>query len=190
MARGTAYGPAGTYERSGSPYTSARPGTTVAAPRTGRFARVDGAWPGVPERIAFALAGWLPPALAIGYGGAAVSGCERAAVSCPGFLEPLQGVVIAALLLALMLRPRIGYLAAMGGAGLAVGAGLVAVTYSVLGVAQPLPEPLAVLTLALWVGSYALGAFAASRDWPLPRPWLSRASTRSLGGGPSRLGVR
>ncbi len=98
--------------------------------------------------------------------------------------------MIAALLAALICVPRAAYLAAAGSAALAVTAALLVVLYAVVGVPQPLPQPVTLLTAAAWVGSYGLGALTASRDWPVPRPWATdwRAVTN---GDPTgvRLGV-
>ena len=118
--------------------------------------------------------GWLPLALVIAYGGGAVSGCDRASVGCAAYVEPAQVLLMVAVLSLLVFLPRLGYLAAGGTVGLGIGAVALVFVYAASGVPQPLPEGLGALTLAAWVGSYGLGAFAASRDWPVPRPWLYR----------------
>jgi hypothetical protein len=155
-----------------------------------RFSRGTRSWPAPSQRILYATAGWLPPALAIGYAGGALSGCDRAAVSCPPHFEVLQALVIAGLLALLICVPRAAYLAAAGSAALAVTAVLLVVLYAVVGVPQPLPQPVALLTVAAWVGSYGVGAVAASRDWPVPRPWST--DWRAVANGDTagvRLGV-
>jgi hypothetical protein len=137
----------------------------------------------------FAVAGWLPPALAIAYTSGNVSGCDRAAVSCPPNFELLQLGAVAGLLGVLLLLPRAAYLAAAGSAGLAFTAALLVIVYSVAGVAQPLPQPVALLTVALWLGGYVVGAFAAANDWPVPRPWSREAWLSGAGGAAPSLGV-
>ncbi|MDQ3871272.1 MAG: hypothetical protein M3301_06620 [Chloroflexota bacterium] len=136
----------------------------------------------------FAAAGWLPPALAIGYAGGAVSGCDRAAVSCPAYFEAFQALLIAAVLAALIGFPRAGYVAAAGSVALAATAVLLVILYAVAGIPQPVPEPVAALTVAAWVASYGLGAVAASRDWPVPRPWAADSWSVLDAAGP-HLGV-
>ena len=147
-------------------------------------------WPAPAQRLLYGTAGWLPPALAVGYAGGALSGCDRAAVSCPAYFEALQALVIATLLAVLIGVPRAGYLAAAGSAALAVIAVLLVVLYAVIGVPQPTPQPVAVLTVAAWVASYLLGIVLASRDWPVPRPWATDWGAVARGDAArGRLGV-
>jgi len=131
-------------------------------------------WPSVPERILLASVGWLPLALLVAYGGGAISGCASASVSCAPYVEPLQVLGMIGLLAVLTLFPRLGYYAAAGGLGLGSGAVALVFAYAAAGIPQPLPEGIGALTLAAWTGSYMLGVFAASRDWPVARPWLYR----------------
>jgi xanthosine utilization system XapX-like protein len=137
----------------------------------------------------FAVAGWLPPALALAYASGNVSGCDRAAVSCPPNFELIQLAAVTGLLGVLLILPRAAYLAAAGSAGLAFTAALLVIVYSVVGVAQPLPPPFALLTLALWLGGYVIGAFAAASDWPVPRPWSHDAWLNGQRGRAPSLGV-
>ena len=131
-------------------------------------------WPSVPERILLASVGWLPLALLVAYGGGAVTGCANASVTCARYVEPLQVLVMISLLALLAVFPRLGYYAAAGGLGLGAGAVALVFAYAAAGIPQPLPEGIGALTLAAWTGSYLLGIFAATRDWPIARPWLYR----------------
>jgi curved DNA-binding protein CbpA len=148
-----------------------------------------GHWPSLFQRLVFAVAGWLPPALALAYASGNVSGCDRAAVSCPPNFELIQLAAVTGLLGVLLILPRAAYLAAAGSAGLAFTAALLVIVYSVVGVAQPLPPPFALLTLALWLGGYVIGAFAAASDWPVPRPWSHDAWLNGQRGRAPSLGV-
>lgn len=131
-------------------------------------------WPSVPERILLASVGWLPLALLVAYGGGAVTGCASASVSCARYVEPLQVLVMIGLLAALTVFPRLGYYAAAGALGLGGGAVALVFAYAAAGIPQPLPEGIGAFTLAAWTGAYLLGILAATRDWPIARPWLHR----------------
>jgi hypothetical protein len=137
----------------------------------------------------FAFAGWLPPALGLAYASGSLSGCDRAAVSCPANFELLQLLAVAGLLAALLFLPKAAYLAAAGSAGLAFTAALLVIVYSVAGIAQPLPQPFAVVTLALWLAGYVFGALAAANDWPVARPWADEPWLTGPGGRGPSLGV-
>jgi hypothetical protein len=131
-------------------------------------------WPTPVERLALALAGWLPPALAVAYGGGALTGCDRASVACPGLVEPLQAGLVAGILIALLVLPRLAFIAAIGSGGLAVGALVMIVTYATAGLPQPLPEEFTAFTIGAWIAAYLAGIWVASHDWPIARPWLGR----------------
>jgi hypothetical protein len=146
-------------------------------------------WPPLFQRLVFAVAGWLPPALGLAYTSGSVSGCDRAAVSCPANFELFQLLAVAGLLAALLALPRAAYLAAAGSAGLAFTAALLVIVYSVAGVAQPLPQPFAIVTLAVWLAGYVVGVFAAANDWPVARPWVLEPWASAPGKRAPSLGV-
>ena len=135
------------------------------------------------ERLAYGTVAWVPIALLIGFGGAAATGCDRAAATCPPYLEPLQLTAVAGALVGLFLWPRIAYVAAVATAaalvtlaGIIFGAGL-------LRLEPPLPSAVLGVLFAVLVAVYAITAAWAVRDGPRPRPWLLRTGS-DRGGGP------
>jgi hypothetical protein len=131
-------------------------------------------WPTPVERIVLAGAGWLPLALLVTYGGGALTGCDRASVACPAYVEPLQAGLVIGLLVALLLLPRLAFLAAVGSVSLAVGAFALILAFATAGLPQPLPEDVTLVTLIGWVAAYVAGIWVAVNDWPVARPWLHR----------------
>lgn len=130
------------------------------------------AWPSLRERLIYALLAWAPAAIAIGYGGASVTGCDRASIGCPAGLETAQAIAIALSLGLLVALPKLAYIGALSTVGsLFVGLLFVGVL-AIAGVQPPLS-----VELTLAVGGVLLVAYAATaimtlaRD-PGTRPWL------------------
>lgn len=99
------------------------------------------------------------------------SGCDRASASCPAYWEPLVAVLGVAVLATFWRFPRLAYLGAMGSLGLLAAAVGVGVVYGILGLASPLPQPLLLLAVAIWLAAYALFAWGASRDERVGGRW-------------------
>jgi curved DNA-binding protein CbpA len=106
-------------------------------------------WPSLGQRLLYALLAWLPVALLIGYGGAWATGCDRASVSCPAELAPIQTVAIALALGLLVALPRLAYALAAATAGaLLAGMALVFGIWA-LGLRPPLPSSVLLVSSAL-----------------------------------------
>jgi hypothetical protein len=111
-------------------------------------------------------------AILIGYAGSAVTGCDRAAVTCPPQTETVQTVLIALSLGLLVALPRIAYTAAIATAAVALAAILAVLTSWLFGFGPPLPAP-----LLLVIGIVLLVVYLATASWvladgPRRRPWL------------------
>jgi curved DNA-binding protein CbpA len=128
-------------------------------------------WPGLAERLLYALLAWLPIAAVIGYGGSLASGCDRVALDCPQYLESVQAILIALSLGLLVALPKLAYVGAMATVGgLLAGAIGVGVTI-MLGVPLPLSvEAVAILGFVVLAGYVLTGVGVVLRD-PLTRPW-------------------
>ncbi|HSH21524.1 MAG TPA: hypothetical protein VK992_02755, partial [Candidatus Caenarcaniphilales bacterium] len=101
-----------------------------------------------------------------------VTGCDRAAVSCPAHLETVQSVLIALSLGLLAALPRLAYVAALGSAGLLAAAIAGVLGAWIVGVRPPLPLPvLAVIGVVLVIVYFATASWALA-DGPRRRPWL------------------
>jgi hypothetical protein len=115
-------------------------------------------WPSLKERLLYALAAWLPVAVLIGYGGFVGTGCDRGALGCTPQIELVQALLIGAVLLGLVLLPKIAYFGALGTLGIIVSVALAVGALMVLDAPLPLTlEMLAVVGLA-GIGGYLLGA--------------------------------
>ncbi|MBA2255498.1 MAG: hypothetical protein H0W07_10340 [Chloroflexi bacterium] len=125
------------------------------------------------ERITIAVLAWVPLALVIGYGGGWISGCDRAAVSCPDATEPIQTGLLVATLALLVLLPRVAYLAAWGAAAVMLTGLVLALPASIVGNRLPIPMPFLGAGAGLLVAVYAVGVVLAARDRPIPRPWTT-----------------
>jgi curved DNA-binding protein CbpA len=157
----------------------ARDAQSIAQARsTARDASRAAAWPNLTERLAFAFLAWLPVAILIGYAGSVVTGCDRAAVSCPPQLEAVQSVLIVAALAMFVALPRLAYIAALGAAGLIVGAMALVLGAWFAGVRPPLPLPvLAVVGVVLAIVYLATASWALA-DGPRRRPWVAYSRRR------------
>lgn len=140
------------------------------------------AWPTLSERLAYAFLAWLPIAILIGYAGSVVTGCDRAAVSCPPQLELVQSVLIAASLAVMVALPRLAYIAALAAAGLIVAAMAVVLGAWFAGLRPPLPLPVLAVVGVVLVVVYLATASWALADGPRRRPWATR-SRRPYGAG-------
>lgn len=128
-------------------------------------------WPTLAQRLVLALIAWIPAALAIGFGGALATGCDRAAVSCPPNFETLQAVAMAAVMGLLVALPRVSYVAAMATAALAVAGVAVILGVWLLGLRPPLPGPvLALASVSLLILYLATVAWIVA-DRSGVRPW-------------------
>ena len=78
-------------------------------------------WPTRAQRLRYALLGWVPMALLVGYGGPVAAGCQPA--SCPPEVAPLQALVALALLGMLFALPRAAYATALATTVLAIAFG-------------------------------------------------------------------
>jgi hypothetical protein len=136
----------------------------------GRRARAQ-PWPSLRERLVYALLAWLPVAIAIGYGGAAATGCDSGGLGCPRYLETAQAIAIAVALGLFVALPKIAYVAAWGSAGtFLVGLAVVALL-AVIGVEVPLQTAtLALLGASLLVGYAGAIALVLARNRGT-RPW-------------------
>jgi hypothetical protein len=149
--------------------------TTTAAGARGawRLAGLDRVepWPTIGERMLFATLAWIPLALVIGYGGAWVSGCDRAAASCPDAAPAVQTALLAASLGLFIVLPRAAYLAAWAAATLLLAGLVLAVPAAIVGNRFGVPAALVALGLGVLVAAYGAGALLAARDRPIQRPW-------------------
>ena len=104
----------------------------LAGPRPGGGAGGRQAWPSVGGRLLYAVLGWLAPAAVLTLGPFVVA-------------MPVVTGVLSALAVALLLAPRLAYLAAVGGtAALVAGAGLAlgqAASADQLGLRRSMPSP-------------------------------------------------
>ena len=132
-------------------------------------------WPTLRERLLYALLGWIPAALVIGYGGALATGCEGPGNGCPAYLETIQALAIALVLGVLVALPKVAYVAAMSAIG-ALFVGLVVVgVMAVAGVELPLTMDLtALLGGALAAGYAGTTAIVLLRN-PGSKPWFTGA---------------
>ncbi len=132
----------------GSPHGS------VSGRRSGRAE----AWPSVGGRLLYAVLGWLAPAAVLTLGPFVVA-------------MPVVTGVLSALAVALLLAPRLAYLAAVGGtAALVAGAGFAlgqAASADQLGV--PFDAIAAAVVTLVYLGAVIL----ACLDWPIARPWAN-----------------
>jgi len=133
-----------TASTAGYTYTSASAGVShdahkIHEVRQAWRRRTDAAtWPTLKQRLLYALVAWVPIAVAIGYGGATVTGCDIAAQSCPRYLETGQAIAIALALGLLVALPKLAYFGSMATIGsLFVALFLIAVI-SLWGVPLPL----------------------------------------------------
>lgn len=134
-------------------------------------------WPTLGQRLLYALLAWAPIALVIGYGGAAVTGCDRASVACPPELATIQTVAIALVLGLLVALPRLAYALALATAGLLVGALALVVGIWFLGLRPPLsPMTLAISSALLLVIHLAVATWVLSRR--ASRPWAAMRLNR------------
>jgi hypothetical protein len=124
--------------------------------------------------VTLATFGWVPLAIVIVAFLGFATGCETASASCSRGILPVQLGILTGALLALLVVPRLAYLAASGTLGLVAAAVALVAVYMVLGVAQPIPEPLVALALLVWIGGYLGAVVLAASDWPVPRPWRQR----------------
>lgn len=154
--------------------------TISEARASARQRMIDARWPSLGQRLLYALVGWLPLALLIGYGGAWLSGCDRASVGCPAELAPIQTVAIALSLGLLVALPRLAYaLAAATAVALLAGVALV-IGIWFLGLRPPLPPSvLAVASALLLVVHLAVASWFLSRG--ARRPWPARRVSRGTG---------
>ena len=137
-------------------------------------------WPSLGQRMLYALLAWLPVALLIGYGGAWVSGCDRAAISCPPELALLQPVAIALALGVLVALPRLAYALAVATAGVMLAGILLVIGIWLLGLRPPLPPSVLALSSALLlVVHLAVATWVLSRG--ARRPWAAGHLGRSSG---------
>ena len=128
-------------------------------------------FPTLPERAILAALAWIPIAIVIAYVGGALTGCGRAAAGCSPVAEPLQALLAAATFAAFLAMPRISWFAAVGSvATLASG---LAILFALAAVGVDLAIA-GTAFVGVSFGIYALAVLAATRDRPLPRPWLMR----------------
>ncbi|MEO6350287.1 MAG: J domain-containing protein [Candidatus Limnocylindrales bacterium] len=134
-------------------------------------------WPSLPERLVYALLAWLPVAIIIGYGGAAVTGCDSGGLGCPRYLETAQAISIAVALGLFVALPKVAYVGAWGSAGaLLLGVAVVALV-AVMGAPVPLDASVvALIGASLLIGYAAAIAFVLVRD-RASRPWSPVAAS-------------
>ncbi|HXR27821.1 MAG TPA: hypothetical protein VN771_08140 [Candidatus Baltobacteraceae bacterium] len=130
-------------------------GSSVAS-AAGRRSGRAGPWPSVGGRLLYAALGWLAPGAALTLGPFVLA-------------TPVTTGLLSALAVALLLAPRLAYLAAVGGtAALVAGAGLAlgqAASADQLGLG--FDALAAAVVTAVYVGAIIL----ACLDWPISRPW-------------------
>lgn len=130
-------------------------------------------WPSLPERLLYALVAWIPAAVLIGYGGAAVTGCATARPGCPAYVETGQAIAIAIVLGLLVALPKVAYVGAVASVGaLFVGLGVVAVM-ALFGVDVPLSLEMTVGLLVALAAGYVITAASVVLRAPPNRPWYS-----------------
>lgn len=128
-------------------------------------------WPTLRERLLYALLAWIPLALVVGYGGAAATGCDRAAVACPAWFGPAQSVAMAIVLGLLVGLPRLAFVGAVATLALTA-ASVVAVAFLALDRLQPPFSPAVALVgggflVAVYV--LTLGVVVVNRS---KLPWV------------------
>jgi hypothetical protein len=129
------------------------------------------AWPSLSQRLLLALVAWIPLAIAIGYGGAVATGCDRAAISCPSYLEPVQLVVIGLALAVLVALPRVAYVAALASVGLLAGSTLIVTAVWMLGLQRPLSSTVLAISSAVLLVIYLATASWIVAGGTRRRPW-------------------
>lgn len=170
-SRAQAFGPTAAPRRAGWAGVARDPGAVAQARRDASQRARATAWPSFGQRLGFALIAWIPFALVIGYGGAVATGCDRAAVSCPRYLEPAQAILIALALALLVALPRVAYVAALATLGL-LGAALVIVAGAwFFGLRAPLPAPVLAVSSAVLLVIYLATASWIVAGGPRRRPW-------------------
>lgn len=129
------------------------------SPRGSASGRMSGqaeAWPSVGGRLLYATLGWLAPAAALTLGPFVVA-------------VPVITGVLSALAVALVLAPRLAYLAAVGGtAALVAGAGF---ALGQAASADQLGVPFDAIAAAVITLVYGGAVILACLDWPIARPW-------------------
>jgi len=129
-------------------------------------------WPTLGQRLLYAALAWIPLAVLIGYGGAVVTGCDRAAVSCPNELAVGQALAMAVSLIAMLALPRLAYAFAVAAAGLLLASLALVVTVWFAGLRPPLaPQLLAISTVVLLMVYLALASWVLSGS--TRRPWAT-----------------
>lgn len=139
-------------------------------------------WPSPRARLAHALLAWLPIALLIGYGGSWLTGCDRAAFSCPPEMATVQAVAIALALGLLVALPRLAYALSVATAGVVIAGLALAIGLWFLGLRPPMSAPVLGISIGLLLAIH-LGVAAWVLAGGLRRPWLAE---RRLGRGGSR----
>ena len=130
-------------------------------------------WPGLGERLLYALVAWAPIAIVIGFGGAAATGCTTARPACPAYLETAQAMGIALVLGLLVALPKLAYVAAVASVGaLFVALGVVALM-ALVGVDVPLSVELSALVGGVLLLAYAATALLVVFRDPAARPWYA-----------------
>lgn len=129
------------------------------------------AWPSLSQRLLLALVAWIPLAIAIGYGGAVATGCDRAAISCPSYLEPVQLLLIGLALAVLVALPRVAYVAALATVGLLGGSALIVAGVWLLGLQRPISTFVLAISSALLLVIYLATATWIVAGRPRRRPW-------------------
>lgn len=128
-------------------------------------------WPSIRERMLYALLAWIPVAMLIGYGGATATGCDRAALGCPAYLETVQAVLIALALGGLVALPKVAYVGAMASLG-ALLIGLAAVgLLAFAGVRPPLSTEITVAFAAALLVAYVVTAALVLIRGSGSQPW-------------------
>ncbi len=116
------------------------------------------AWPSVGGRLLYAVLGWAAPAAVLTLGPFVVA-------------MPVVTGVLSALAVALLLAPRLAYLAAVGGmAALVAGAGL---ALGQAASANQLGLGFDALAAAVTSAVYVAAIILAWLDWPIVRPWAN-----------------
>jgi hypothetical protein len=131
----------------------------MAAASAAGWAWLDDAHPRLPARIARAIIGWIPIALAIGWLGGELSGCARFAADCDPSSSAATWLFQAAALAVLLLLPALATPAAIA----AIAAVVVAVPASLILAAPGTDSPsteattaFGVLLAIAWVGGLGL----------------------------------
>ena len=129
------------------------------------------AWPSLGQRLVFAFVAWIPLALAIGYGGAVATGCDRAAIGCPSYLEPVQQLLTAVALGLLLALPRVAYVGALATVVLLGASALIVAGAWLIGLRPPLPSSVLAISSALLLLIYLATATWIVAGGPRRRPW-------------------